>query len=185
MSMLRRNPKLQVFALHDASIEGCALPLLLRTEPWFEETSVSVLDLGLRPRHAVARRMTILRGHPRAVSSELASLLTPSETAWLTKGHHAEVASIRPARLMRILAFGIAQAAQLREDAWIKGEEEVTMEGEEERVPEHPVWSMAGMLGTLAILLHLRDDPGQLEEGTGSIWEAEYGADLFSIDTFG
>ncbi|HEX5871959.1 MAG TPA: hypothetical protein VFY65_16130, partial [Longimicrobium sp.] len=40
--MLRRNPRLTVFALHDASPDGCHLPLILREPEWFPDPGVRI-----------------------------------------------------------------------------------------------------------------------------------------------
>ena len=103
LAMLRRNPNLQVCAVHDASPEGCALPLALRREPWFPEPTVRVLDLGLRPRHVRALRLHTLIDDGRVLAPEVRALLTPEEIAWLEQGNRAELAALRPARLMRTI----------------------------------------------------------------------------------
>lgn len=49
-AMLRNNPRLEVFALHDATPEGCALAHRLRTDPeWFADGRAKVFDVALRP----------------------------------------------------------------------------------------------------------------------------------------
>lgn len=61
--MLKRNPRLQVFVLHDATVPGCRLAHRLVTDPeWFGEAGLRVIDLGLRPRHAKPFRGILLRG---------------------------------------------------------------------------------------------------------------------------
>src|SRR5207245_2660049 len=51
-AMLRKNPKIAVFALHDATPDGCALARRLRAdEAWFRGIG-EVVDVGLRPVHA-------------------------------------------------------------------------------------------------------------------------------------
>jgi hypothetical protein len=53
-AMLKRNPKLHVFALHDSSPAGCRLAHRLRTNPeWFAGQG-KVTDVGLRPSQAGA-----------------------------------------------------------------------------------------------------------------------------------
>jgi hypothetical protein len=112
LTMLRRNPQLKVFALHDASPEGCWLPLTLRQERWFPDTSIQILDLGLRPRHVKPLKLFTLKTAPQALSSEVYALLTPEEAAWLEQGQMAEAAALRPARLMRAIYQGFARAGQ-------------------------------------------------------------------------
>ncbi len=112
MTMLRRNPQLQVFALHDASANGCRLPLLLRSEPWFPDPAIRIHDLGLRPRHAHTLGLLTLSGSSRERLDEVAQLLTPEEVAWLQKGNRAELATLRPARLMRAIYQGFARSTK-------------------------------------------------------------------------
>ncbi len=113
MTMLRRNPDLQVFALHDASAEGSALPLTLRNEEWFPDTNVKVLDLGLSPRHAKAMRLFTISGTEQYPPPEVQEVLTEVELAWLQKGLVAEVAVLRPARLIRAIYQGFGRGAEL------------------------------------------------------------------------
>lgn len=113
MTMLRRNPELKVFALHDASAEGCALPLRLREERWFPEANIRVIELGLLPRHAQKMAMLTLAGAAAVVLPALRGPLTAEEIAWLEKGESAELAAMRPARLMRATYQGFARANQV------------------------------------------------------------------------
>jgi hypothetical protein len=43
--------------------------------------------------------------------------MTAEEVAWLEEGHAAEIAAIRPARLMRAIYQGFARANQLSESS--------------------------------------------------------------------
>jgi hypothetical protein len=111
LSMLRRNPQLQVFAIHDASVEGCALSELLRGPAWFPDPSIQVTDLGLRPRHAQQLGLVLMRERQRTVPEAVQHLLTPDDVQWLTTGNVAELAALRPARLMRAIFQGFARAS--------------------------------------------------------------------------
>jgi hypothetical protein len=113
MTMLRRNPDLQVFALHDASVTGSALPLTLRNDDWFPDTNVKVLDLGLSPRHAKAMRLFAVDGGIQDPPAEVREVLTEGELAWFRKGLVAEVAVLRPARLIRAIYQGFGRGAEL------------------------------------------------------------------------
>jgi len=111
MTMLRRNPHLTVFALHDASPAGCMLPLQLREPAWFPDPSVRIVDVGLRP--AMVRQLGLPaldqnRGqdHPRQ-----GEILPPEDVAWLAKGNVGELAALRPAQVMRALYRGITTVA--------------------------------------------------------------------------
>lgn len=111
LTMLRRNPQLAVFALHDASVEGCLLAHSLRDERWFPDTSVRIFDLGLRPHHA--RRMLLSRrSESIPCPPVLGQTLAPDEIRWLEEGSVAELATLRPARLMRAVYQGFARANQ-------------------------------------------------------------------------
>jgi hypothetical protein len=112
LAMLRRNPQLKLFALHDASPTGCRLPLILREERWFPDTSIQILDLGLRPRHIQSLKLFILKSAPVALPPEVRALLTPEEAAWLEQGQTAELEALRPARLMKAVYQGFARAGQ-------------------------------------------------------------------------
>ncbi len=52
LKMLRNNPRIEVFALHDCTPEGCRLARVLREDPaWFAGVG-TVYDVGLRPGQA-------------------------------------------------------------------------------------------------------------------------------------
>ena len=66
-AMIKRNPRLHVFTLHDATPEGCRLAAAIAYAPdWFDGRT-TVIDLGLRPRHAGAldRKSTRLNSSHR------------------------------------------------------------------------------------------------------------------------
>ena len=108
--MLRRNPSLTVFALHDASPGGCLLPLTLREPEWFPEPSVRIVDVGLRP--GTVRKLKLPAIHVRGrVPRRLTDHLPEEDATWLREGNVAELAALRPARLMRALHRAIAAAA--------------------------------------------------------------------------
>ncbi|MBM3457516.1 MAG: hypothetical protein FJX77_03130 [Armatimonadetes bacterium] len=113
MTMLRRNPVLKVFAIHDASVAGCLMARTLRGPNWFPDANVQILDLGLRPKHAQALKLLVTRGQPQALSEELRATLTQEEAAWLEAGNSAELSALRPSRLMRALYQGFARANQI------------------------------------------------------------------------
>jgi hypothetical protein len=125
LEMVRRNPDLDVYALHDASVAGCMLPLTLRTKEWFPEPAARIIDLGLRPRQIGAMRLptwksrfrsafrdlsqwrgsrllnaVVLSGPRQAVPESLQSMLDAEEVAWLEAGHYVELAFMTPERLM-------------------------------------------------------------------------------------
>jgi hypothetical protein len=113
MGMLRRNPELKVFAVHDATAAGCALPQTLREERWFPDHAIRIVDLGLRPHHVQRLNLFTPPGTARVLPSEQRANLAPEEVAWLEQGHTAEAAALRPARLMRAIYQGFARAGQV------------------------------------------------------------------------
>jgi hypothetical protein len=108
--MLRRNPRLTVFALHDASPGGCLLPLTLRDPAWFPDPGVRIVDLGLRPGTALRLRVPALAGAPVATPARLAKILPAGDVAWLAEGHAAELAALRPDQVLRAAYQGIVAA---------------------------------------------------------------------------
>jgi hypothetical protein len=108
--MLRRNPRLTVFALHDASPGGCLLPLTLREPEWFPDPAVRIVDLGLRPETARRLGVPALAGAPTQPPPRLAELLPAEDLAWLARGHTAELAALRPAQVLRAAYQGIVAA---------------------------------------------------------------------------
>lgn len=108
--MLRRNPQLTVFALHDASPDGCLLPLTLRDAEWFPGAEVRIVDLGLRPVTARALRVPALSATPAQLPPRLAEILSPDDVEWLAQGHRAELAALHPAQVMRAAYQGIVAA---------------------------------------------------------------------------
>jgi hypothetical protein len=108
--MLRRNPRLTVFALHDASVEGCHLPLRLRDEDWFPDPRVRIVDLGLRPEIAKRLRLPQLQGPAVYRPPRLMKMLSLDEQKWFAAGHYSELAALRPTQLMRAVYKGIVAA---------------------------------------------------------------------------
>jgi len=112
MAMLRKNPSLRVFALHDASVAGCAMALELREDRWFPAMSVTVVDLGLRPVQAERMKMRPLGGPTLRVPPQVRTALREEEVAWLERGWRMELAALRPAHLMRAVYQGMARAGR-------------------------------------------------------------------------
>lgn len=105
--MLRKNPKLVVVAVHDASVPGCTLATRLATDPEWFAGQARVVDVGLRPEHAAlfprqAHAVTGVRGPPPpGVSAK--------EWAWLQAGRLSAFA-IRPEQLVKRLYKAIVEA---------------------------------------------------------------------------
>lgn len=117
MEMLRRNPALSVYALHDASTPGVELAHTLRTDPrWFAGSGVVIHDLGLLPRQVFNRQLFVENAAQRAhthvtvVSAHVAATLEPEEVRWLEAGNYVSLESFTPQTLMRVVAQGIAKS---------------------------------------------------------------------------
>jgi hypothetical protein len=112
-TMLARNASLKVFALHDATMSGCRMTQLLRRPEWFPETSVRLIDLGLRPLHVLKGDLIMLQGAPlRFQIGTTSTSLNAEEIAWLEQGNRAELSALRPHKLMRAIYQGFARAGQ-------------------------------------------------------------------------
>ncbi len=116
--MLRRNPRLTVFALHDASLAGCALPATLRRTGWFPESAVRVVDAGLRP--ATARRIGLpsLGGSPGRLVLDMSVSLALDEVEWLQAGTYTELDALTPRTLIRVLQAAFAAAGPYDDPAY-------------------------------------------------------------------
>lgn len=119
--MLRRNPELSVYALHDASPAGVALPHILRTDPrWFGGGGATVYDLGLLPRQIFERPVFVergwqpIRGAETIVPPHVAATLEPEEVRWLEAGNYVSLESFTPQTLLRVVAQGIAKSRDPR-----------------------------------------------------------------------
>lgn len=115
MHMLRQNPELSVYALHDASPAGVELPHILRTDPrWFPGGGANVYDLGLLPRQILERRVFVERGPRVSLPPHVAAALAPNEVRWLEEGHSVALESFTPQTLLRVVAQGIAKSRDPR-----------------------------------------------------------------------
>ncbi|MFM7846760.1 MAG: hypothetical protein ACKPEY_21345 [Planctomycetota bacterium] len=104
--MLRRNPKLKVYAIHDATVGGCQMAENIATDAAWFGGGVPVIDVGLRPSHA--RRMKGL-WHPASDQQQPAtSGITVREAKWL-KRHRLELAAIPPEQLIKRLYRAMSQ----------------------------------------------------------------------------
>ena len=98
-SMLKRNPKLRVFALHDSSARGCRLAHRLTHEKeWFAGQG-EVTDVGLRPSQADVFRGLFLAAGPAVVGGGGISAL---EARWLSQ-NTLELAVLRPEQILKRL----------------------------------------------------------------------------------
>lgn len=102
-AMLARTPEARVYLLHDASSTGLALIPRLRERLQVPE-AVRVTAIGLRPAHAWQLHLVATRTHGSVEQhEEWPAYLAPRERAWLHAGWCAEIAVIKPERLLLAL----------------------------------------------------------------------------------
>ncbi|MEY3400570.1 MAG: hypothetical protein RLZZ86_173 [Cyanobacteriota bacterium] len=124
MEMLRRNPDLKVYAIHDCSPKGVSLVHHLRTsEKWFLNSNVTIIDLGLLPRQIIAsqgkmfiRFSSQLKDEAKKLSVDIRQSLTADELAWLDTGNFVELESFTPQKLIQVLRHGISGSLNLEGD---------------------------------------------------------------------
>lgn len=98
-AMLKRNPRLQVFVLHDATPEGCRLAQRLTQAPDWFAGGFKVIDLGLRPKQA--ERFHGYYQKPKR-SVQPGEGITEEEARWLSS-QVLELAVVRPEQLLKRL----------------------------------------------------------------------------------
>ncbi|MEG5137611.1 MULTISPECIES: hypothetical protein [unclassified Microcoleus] len=124
MEMLRRNPDLKVYALHDCSPKGIGLVNHLRTSSnWFPNNRAIIIDIGLLPKQIMAGggSMLVMSSQENAqnaaqLSAEIRQDLSAEELEWLELGNYVELESFTPQRLIQILNRGIAGSRDLGSD---------------------------------------------------------------------
>lgn len=98
--MLKQNPRLMVYALHDATRAGCELAHRLATDADWFGGRVKVVDVGLRPVHASRFRGLLIPAETTRVAESEA--ITAWEANWLSK-YNLELAVVRPDQLIKRL----------------------------------------------------------------------------------
>jgi hypothetical protein len=106
--MLANNPRLVVYALHDASHAGCSLAHRLASDRTWFRGRARVVEVGLRPAHAKALRGVWQAPDP---APDERPGTTAAERAWLDR-NALELAAIRPEQVIkRLYATIVADAA--------------------------------------------------------------------------
>lgn len=121
--MLRQNPNLKVYALHNASPKGVELTDNLRSNPkWFANTSANIYNLGILPQQ-ILKLPDIFVNNSQAsarlakqISPQVRQKLTPEAIRWLELGNFIELESFAPQKLLRIVTKGIAQIERINPD---------------------------------------------------------------------
>ena len=120
MGMLRRNPDLKVYALHDCSPTGIQLVHRLRAEEnWFPDPAISIVDVGILPRQ-IMDNLDVMTPQSAAstqaaqqLAADLRASLNPDELAWLDAGCYLELESFPPQKLIQILHRAINESREL------------------------------------------------------------------------
>ena len=99
-TMLKRNPRLRVFALHDATAKGCRLAHTLATDAAWFAGQAAVTDVGLRP--AQARAFAGLYRPHSGQPVQAGNGISPAEAEWLSQ-RELELAVIRPEQVLKRL----------------------------------------------------------------------------------
>ncbi len=120
MEMLRRNPELKVYALHDCSPQGLQLIHQLRAEEiWFPDPTIPIIDVGVLPRQIIDNTNVMTPQSTRSAQSaqqlsiDIRNSLTPAELAWLDAGCYLELESFSPQKLIQILQRAINESREL------------------------------------------------------------------------
>jgi hypothetical protein len=124
MQMLRRNPDLKVYAVHDCNPRGIALVHNLRTNAnWFLNSEIAIIDIGLTPSQIIAtKRGMFIQSSPESAQAakqlpqEVRQSLSAEELAWLESGKFVELESFTPQRLIKVLQKGIAGSRDIESD---------------------------------------------------------------------
>lgn len=121
LDMLRRNPDLQIYALHDCTPDGMSMIPRLRTDPaWFADFAGPIIEVGIRPQQVMDSKVGGLRGFvvrvapafaqaANALPPEIRATLSEAELQWLQTGQFVAVNSLPPHRLIQVLQRTIAK----------------------------------------------------------------------------
>ena len=126
MTMLKRNPDLKVYALHDSTPQGMRLINQLKSSPnWFQNSPVQLIDLGLLPRQVLSARSMLVQSSDTSAQAakrlpiEVRQALSADELIWLDQGNFVELESFSPQRLIRVINQGISQSQTLESDGTV------------------------------------------------------------------
>lgn len=120
LEMLKNNPNLKVYALHNCNPRGVQLNHHLATSPnWFKDETVNIYDVGILPRQVFNGGDFFIRNSPQSgeeakqLPQEIKDKLLPEELDWLEKGNFIELESLSPRRIIQTLTQAINNSRQL------------------------------------------------------------------------
>lgn len=116
LNLVKQNPNLKVYALHDCTPRGISLVHTLRNESrWFSSLNIPIYDIGLSV-HQILRQLNIFVQYFRTYTEQAKLLpqsvlqnLSPEEQEWITSGLFVNLKSITPKKLLRVVARSIRQ----------------------------------------------------------------------------
>ena len=122
LDMLRRNPELKVYVLHNADPKGMSLAHKLHTDPdWFGNSTAQIYDLGLSPQQVFPnRKMFVKRSYELTASARqqipeaIHQTLTADELRWLVDGSYVELESFLPRTLLQIVMRDMASSRRIQ-----------------------------------------------------------------------
>ncbi|MFP4134998.1 MAG: hypothetical protein ACLFTJ_12695 [Halothece sp.] len=120
LEMLKSNPNLKVYALHNCNPRGIQLNHHLATSPnWFKDERVNIYDVGILPRQVFNGGDFFIRNSPQSgeeakqIPQEIKDKLLPEELEWLEKGNLIELESLSPRRIIQTVTQAINNSRQL------------------------------------------------------------------------
>ncbi|WP_051030508.1 hypothetical protein [Halothece sp. PCC 7418] len=120
LEMLKNNPNLKVYALHNCNPRGIQLNHHLATSPnWFKDERVNIYDVGILPRQVFNGGDFFIRKSPQSrkeakqLPQEVKDKLLPEELEWLEKGNLIELESLSPRRIIQTVTQAINNSRQL------------------------------------------------------------------------
>jgi hypothetical protein len=120
MEMLRRNPDLKVYALHNCSPSGIQLIHRLRADDtWFPDLATPIINVGILPRQIIDNLDLLMLQSPKSakaaqqIDPAVRNTLNPLELAWLDAGCYLELESFSPRKLIQILQRAISESREL------------------------------------------------------------------------
>lgn len=115
LEMIKKNPDLKVYVIHDASPAGISMIREVRSRLFPEMENLTVYDLGLVPRQILGKRAFVQNSKASAelyrhLGDEITAPLLPEERSFLSAGNYVELESLPPMSLLRIIKDGIGRS---------------------------------------------------------------------------
>jgi len=120
LEMLKRNPNLIVYALHDASPRGVGLVYRLRNSRyWFKNREITIYEIGLRPKQILSKKgffvvnSSDFQKRAKQLPAEIKQTLAEEELEWLESGNFVELESLTSRKILQVvrkaLSFNVVE----------------------------------------------------------------------------